>query len=348
MLRSRKMIALVLVFLVLLATGGCGGKGGEKGGQSEKPKEASNEVIKLKLGHDQAETHGYHKGAKFFADKIKEKTNGKVQVTVFPNAQLGNELTMLDTLRVGDLDMSISAGPNASTHVPALGFFSVSYLFDSKEHFLRVTTDPEFMSIIQGQVAARNLGFRPLGFLTAGLRSTYNNKKPINTVDDLKGLKMRVMASPVESRVWKTLGTLPTSIPFGEIYTAMQTGLVDAAEGSPSSYASSKHNEVAKYLSLTEHQWLVSVLWISDKTWNKLPDDVKKAMQEVAREMTTYEINLNADADKKVVEEVQSKGVKVNQVQNDGFKEKLRDLQEQVAKELEMEKALQRIRDLAK
>ncbi|MGE5620922.1 MAG: TRAP transporter substrate-binding protein [Sphingomonadaceae bacterium] len=314
----------------------------------EQPKEAPKDVIKLKIGHDQPDKHPYHLGAVFFAQKVTELTNGRVQGTVFPSAQLGNELTMLDSLRLGDLDLSVSAAPNASTHVPELGFFSVSYLFDSKDHFIKTMTDPGFLGTVQEKVAARNIGFRPIAFMTAGLRSIYNNQRPIKTVDDLKGLKMRVMASPIESRVWQTLGTLPTSIPFGEIYTAMQTGVINAAEGAPVSYVTSKHNEVAKYLSLSEHQWLVSVLWMSDKTWNKLPDDVKKAVTEAGQQMTKYEIELNAKADDDAVAEASAKNFQANKVEKDGFKQKLASLQKDVAGELGMEKALDIISSLGK
>ncbi len=356
---ATKVLALLAISsLMLLTMVACGGTSsapaaaptGAAGKEQakEQSKEAPKDVIKLKIGHDQPDKHPYHLGAQFFAQKVSELTNGRVQGTVFPSAQLGNELTMLDSLRLGDIDMSVSAAPNASTHVPELGFFSVSYLFDSKDHFIKTMTDPGFMGVVQEKVAARNIGFRPVAFLTAGLRSVYNNQRPIKTVDDLKGLKMRVMASPIESRVWQTLGTLPTSIPFGEIYTAMQTGVINAAEGAPVSYVTSKHNEVAKYLSLSEHQWLVSVLWMSDKSWNKLPDDVKKAVTEAGQQMTKYEIELNAKADDDAVAEAGAKGFQANKVEKDGFKQKLASLQKDVAGELGMQKALDTINNLGK
>ncbi len=345
---------LAMASLLILSLTACGSASPAPAAQptaqasKEAPKEAPKDVIKLKIGHDQADKHPYHLGAEFFAKKVGELTNGRVQASVFPNAQLGNELNMLDSLRLGDIDLSVSAGPNASTHIPEMGFFSVSYLFDSKDHFLKTMTSPDFLKLVQDKVSARNIGFRPVAFMTAGLRSVYNTQRPIKTVDDLKGLKMRVMASPIESQVWQTLGTLPTSIPFGEIYTSMQTGVINAAEGAPVTYTTSKHNEVAKYLSLTEHQWLVSVLWMSDKSWAKLPADVQKAVAAAGQEMTKYEIELNAKADDDAIAQASALKFEVNKVEKDGFKSKLASLQQSVAGQMGMEKALQIISDLGK
>lgn len=341
---------LAMASLLILVPAACSSASPAPAAQpaAQAPKDAPKEVIKLKIGHDQSDKHPYHLGTEFFAKKVGELSNGRVQATVFPNAQLGNELNMLDSLRLGDIDLSVSAGPNASTHVPEMGFFSVSYLFDNKEHFLKTMTNGEFLKLVQDKVAARNIGFRPIAFMTAGLRSVYNTQRPIKTVDDLKGLKMRVMASPIESQVWQTLGTLPTSIPFGEIYTSMQTGVINAAEGAPVSYTTSKHNEVAKYMSLTEHQWLVSVLWMSEKSWAKLPADLQKVVADAGQEMTKYEIDLNAKADDDAVAQASALKFEVNKVEKEGFKSKLASLQQSVAGQMGMEKALQIISGLGK
>lgn len=341
---------LAMASLLILVPAACSSASPAPAAQpaAQAPKDAPKEVIKLKIGHDQSDKHPYHLGTEFFAKKVGELSNGRVQATVFPNAQLGNELNMLDSLRLGDIDLSVSAGPNASTHVPEMGFFSVSYLFDNKEHFLKTMTNGEFLKLVQDKVAARNIGFRPIAFMTAGLRSVYNTQRPIKTVDDLKGLKMRVMASPIESQVWQTLGTLPTSIPFGEIYTSMQTGVINAAEGAPVSYTTSKHNEVAKYMSLTEHQWLVSVLWMSEKSWAKLPADLQKVVADAGQEMTKYEIDLNAKADDDAVAQASALKFEVNKVEKEGFKSKLASLQQSVAGQMGMEKALQIITGLGK
>jgi len=301
----------------------------------------------LKLGHDQPIAQPYHEGANFFAERVNELTNGRVKIAVYPNAQLGDELSMLDSLGLGDIDFSIAAAPNAATHVKELGFFSVSYLFNNQEHFIKTMKDPEFLDLVQEKEAKYNIGFKTIGFLTCGLRNVYNIKCSIKTPDDLKDLKMRVMAAPIEATVWKLLGTKPISIPFGDIYTALQTGLIEAAEGSISSYFTAKHNEIAKYYSLTNHQWLVTTLNVSSKTWSKLPDDVKNAMIQAAKEMTKYEINYNVNEDKKMLKEMQDNyGVVVNEVDITPFQNILKPLQDKTAEELGMDKVLGRIREL--
>ena len=343
---SRKSVAMLVVLLLVAVTVlGCAGQREE----DFEERATGENVITLRLGHDQPEAHGYHKGALFFAEKVKEKTGGRVEIKVFPNAVLGNEMNMLDSVRLGDLDFSISAAPNAATHVPELGFFSVSYLFEDKAHFIRTMTDSQFTSDVSQIVESHNLGIRPIAFLTAGLRSVYTSKGPITTADEVKGLKIRVLGSPIAARVWRELDALPVSMPFGEIYTALQTGVVEAAEGSPSSYGTAKHYEVAPYLSLTQHEWLVSVLWVSDKTWSNLPDDVKEAIISAGREMTRYEIDFASKQDEEMVKTLQEKyNVKVNEVNQETFKEKLLPLQDAVAKELKTEHLLARIRDLAR
>lgn len=301
----------------------------------------------LKIGHDQPIAQSYHAGSVFFAKRVEELTNGRVKVTVFPGAQLGDELSMIDSLRLGDLDFSIAAVPNMATHVKELGFFSVSYLFKDKDHFLTTLTDDTFINLIQGKVKERNIGFQILSFLTCGLRNTYNIRRPINNMEDLKGLKMRVMASPIEAQVWKTLGTSPISIPFGDIYSGLQAGLIEGAEGSASSYFTAKHHELAKYYSLTGHQWLVTALNVSDKTWNKLPEDIKAAIKQAALEMTVYEVNHNVAEDEELVLNMQTKyGVKVNKPDITPFQNELKALQDGVARDLGMEDVLQRIREL--
>lgn len=301
----------------------------------------------LRLGHDQPTAHGYQEAGSFLNERLGAATNGEYSVRLFPGAQLGNEMAMLDEVMAGNLDMSIAAAANASTFVPELGMFSVSYIFEDLDHFKRVLNDPEFNRMIDEIIAEKGLGLKRIATFTAGVRNVYNREKPIETVEDLGQMKMRVMASPIESQVWGKLGTLPVAIPFGDVYTGMQTGLVQAAENAAAVYGSNKHYEVAPFYSLTGHQWLIAFMFMNEEVYDGLPDEVKAALAEIGAEMTDHVVTYVVDSDAKFVEDLQSQyGVKVNAVDTAPFVEQLRPLQDEVAADLGMEEVLARIREL--
>ena len=301
----------------------------------------------LRMGHDQPEAHGYQEVGVYLDKRLKEELGDEWSVTIFPGAQLGNEMAMLDSVIAGNLDMSIAATANASTFIPELGLFSVSYVFEDVDHFRRVLNDPDFNAMLDEVIASKDLGIRRLASFTAGVRNVYNAEKPIATLDDLQAMKMRVMASPVESKVWGELGTLPVAIPFGDVYTGMQTGLVQAAENAAAVYASNKHYEVAPYYSLTGHQWLIANLYISDQTYDALSDDAKQALATIGEELTDHIIDYVVASDAEFVERMVAEfGVQVNEVDTAAFVERLAATQDEVAEQLGAETLLARVREL--
>lgn len=301
----------------------------------------------LRLGHDQPEAHGYQEVGVYLNKRLQEETNGEYTVQIFPGAQLGNEMAMLDNVISGNLDMSIAASANASTFIPELGMFSVSYIFEDVEHFRRVLNDEKFNAMIDEIIAEKDLGIQRIATFTAGVRNVYNKDKPIASLEDLDSMKMRVMASPIESQVWDELGTLPVAIPFGDVYTGMQTGLVQAAENAAAVYASNKHYEVAPFYSLTGHQWLVAFLFISNQTLEKMPPEVQATVKEIGKEMTNHVIDYVVESDAAFVEKMKSEyGVKVNEVETGPFVERLAPTQDKVAKDLGVEDLLARVREL--
>lgn len=307
---------------------------------------ASAETV-LRMGHDQPEAHGYQEVGVYLGKRLQEETNGEYTVSVFPGAQLGNEMAMLDSVIAGNLDMSIAASANASTFVPELGLFSVSYIFKDVDHFRRVLNDGQFNEMIDKLIAEKDLGIRRVASFTAGVRNVYNNTGPITSLEDLDKMKLRVMASPIESKVWGQLGTLPVSIPFGDVYTGMQTGLVQAAENAAAVYASNKHYEVAPYYSLTGHQWLIAFLFVSDATYEKLTPEAREALEKIGMEITDHIIDFVVASDAEFVEKMKSEyGVKVNEVDTGPFVERLAATQDEVAEELGMQEVLARVREL--
>jgi tripartite ATP-independent transporter DctP family solute receptor len=305
----------------------------------------SGPIYTLKFAHDQAVDHAYNLAALYFANKVKEKTGGKVKINVYPNAQLGAEPVMVESLKMGTLDFCINSTSNASAFLPQLGMMSVSYLFNGKDQLKKVAFDKQITQRYQKLFLGKKLGFELLTFMPNGLRNMYSTKE-VKSIDDIQGMKMRTMPSPVETRVWTALGTKPTTVPFSEVYTALQTNLVNAAENTVSSYGQSKQNEVAPYYILTGHQWLMTMILASDKTMNKLPANIKKIIQQAAIEAAKYGFDKQLDNDDKYLKELQAKGVKVVKVDRKPFIDRVTPLHAQIAKELGAEDVLKRIKQL--
>ena len=184
----------------------------------------------------------------------------KIRVDVFPAAQLGAEVAMVEGVRLGSIDVICANSPNAATVIPELGLFSVAYLFHDLPHFERVVNDPKFVKRMDELVASKNLGIKLIGFYSAGVRNIYSRKGSVGSPDDLKGVKIRVQNNPVEVKVWRTFGAIPTPMNFGEVYQALQSGVLDAAENGLAVVESNKHYEAAKFISQTEHQRSLSAL----------------------------------------------------------------------------------------
>ena len=308
---------------------------------------ASAAEFELRLGHDQPVSSNYQGALEAFAKDVAEKTDNKVEIKLFPGAQLGSETAMLEGLEVGNIDMSVSAAANASTYVPALNMFSAGYLFNDAAHFKKVLLDPEFEAALDKKLEAAAPGFRRVATITAGLRNVYNNKGPVKTLADVEGLKMRVMASPIESQVWGGLGALPLAMPMGDVYTGMQTGLLQAGENAASNYVGLKHYEVAPYYSMTGHEWLICFVLVSDATWNKLPEDIQKAVLDAGNGLSGFSVDFTVENDAKALKSVSDGGtVKVNEVDTAPFKAKLQSLQDEVAEKFDAGEILKRIRDL--
>lgn len=343
MKRLGRLIGLCLVLLVtMLTVGGCGkgtGSNANSEGGTQKP-------IILKVGHDQPEDSSYHVGMKRFAELVAQRTGGKVKVEVFPSAQLGNEVKLLESVRLGTVDLAPCGAANASTVIPELGLFSVSYLFADQKHFnAAMQQDGEIVKKLEEIVTNKNAGVRMVGLFTTGKRSIVNKVKPIKSAADVKGLKIRVMASPIEQKVWTTLGAQPTSIPTPETYSGLQTGVVDAAENAPIIILGWKFYEPAKYYSLTEHQFFIAPVFMSDKTYQKLPPDLRDTVLECIREASAYEQEQDVAINEKALQDLKAKGCIINSdVDKESFINALKHVQDQVAKELGMEDILNLIR----
>ncbi|MDY6926718.1 MAG: TRAP transporter substrate-binding protein [Pseudomonadota bacterium] len=243
--------------------------------------DTDSEVTTLRLGHTLDTQHSVHKAMVHFGERLSELSNGAMDVKIYPSSQLGTEREMIELLQIGSLSMTkVSASP-LEGFVPAMKIFSIPYIFRDNDHFWKVLNSDVGQGLLAGVEPFRLKG---LAYYDAGSRSFYTNNKPVRTPADLAGMKIRVLNSPTAVRTVRELGGAATPVAWGELYTALQQGVVDGAENNPPSYYLSRHYEIARYYSLDEHTSVPDVMLMSLRVWENLTDQqqewVDKAMQD--------------------------------------------------------------------
>ena len=309
---------------------------------------AFGQARQFSFAYDQPNTTAYGIAANIFDAKLKELSGGKMSINQFPGGQLGQEPQMLQKLRSGDIDFVITSTANASTVAPQAGVFSLHFLFRDQAHLQKALADPaiaaEFRALIKDQVQ----GAQVLGLLTMGLRNMYS-KQEVKSVDDMKGKKVRVQATKTEDTHFPAYGAQTVHMPFGEVYTSLQTGVVNVAENGINVYLANKHYEVAPVLSITEHEANNNCLWVSDKTWNSLTPEQQRWVQTAADEVSRTEPAMALKLEKDSETKLKSMGVKVvENVDKSGFMKAASPVQDQLAAELgpHAVKLLKMVRDL--
>ena len=281
----------------------------------------------------------------YLDEQLPKATGGEVEVELYPNAALGSEKELIRSVGQGTVDATILSPGNAAGLIPEIQLFSASYLFNSYDHVRRVLEDDAFFEAMRKLVADKEAGFQLAGIGITGTRNLYNRERVVDGLEALKGLKMRVMSSPTEFKVWSTLGTLPTNIPAPEIYTSIQTGIVDAGESSLPAIAGNKYYEVAPNITLTHHQFNLHLLLISDIALARIPEEHHDAVLRTFREAGMEEIAAAEQLSERVLKTLSEQpGVTVTEVDTKAFAAKLREVQDEVAKDLEVEDLLQLIR----
>ena len=238
---------------------------------------AAQDVREFSFGYDQPESTAYGFAGDLFEEQISACSNGAMQINQFPGAQLGQEPVMLQKVRSGDIDFIITSSANGATLSPELGVMSLHFLFEDEDHLAKAIASPELNAAVNQLVEDTVDGAHVLTLLTLGFRNIYA-KEEVSSVDDLKGKKVRVQATKTEDTHFPAYGAQPVHMPFGEVYTSLQTGVVDMAENGVNVYLSNKHYEVAPVMSFTQHEANNNLLWVSDKTWQSLTDDQKQCV----------------------------------------------------------------------
>src|SRR5438876_5040855 len=303
---------------------------------------------KFTFAYDQPRSTAYGIAADIFDAKLKELSGGKLSIDQFPGAQLGQEPVMLQKMRSGDIDFVITSTANASTLAPQAGVFSLHFIFRDKDHVAKALADPGVSKAFREMVSDSVQGARVLGLLTMGLRNMYS-KKEIKSVDDVKGQKIRVQATKTEDTHFPAYGSQTVHMPFGEVYTSLQTGVVNVAENGVNVYLANKHYEVAPILSMTEHEANNNCIWVSEKTWNSLTPEQQKWVQAAADEVSKKKPALALQLEKDSADKLKTIGVKVvDNVDKAGFIKAAQPIQDQLAQELgpHAVKLLKLVRDI--
>jgi TRAP-type transport system periplasmic protein len=286
------------------------------------------------FAYDQPPTTAYGIAANIFDAKLKELSGGKMSINQFPGAQLGQEPQMLQKMRAGDIDFVITSTANASTLAPQAGVLSLHFIFRDQNHLAKALADPAISTAFRDMVKESVQGAQVLGLLTMGLRNMYS-KKEIKTVADIKGQKVRVQATKTEDTHFPAYGSQIVHMPFGDVYTSLQTGVVNIAENGVNVYLANKHYEVAPVLSMTEHEANNNCIWVSDKTWSSLTAEQKKWVQEAADDVSRKEPALALKLEKDSGDKLKTLGVKiVDGVDKSGFMRAAQPIQDQLAAEL--------------
>ena len=275
--RIKKIISTVLCAgLVAGLAGGCSGTGEINGGKR---------IIRVALS--QSETHPEYTGMEKFKEVIEEKLGDKYEVQIYPNELLGGQTKAIELTQTGAIDFVVAGTPNLEIFADVYEVFSMPYLFTSEEAYFASMNDTDYMEKVYE--STDDTGLRVMTWFNVGSRNFYA-KKPINTPDDLKGLKMRVQQSPASVKMANAFGAAASPMSFGEVYTAIQQGVIDGAENNELALTENKHGEVAKYYSYTMHQIIPDVLIANLKFLNGLSDEEKEIFYDAAQQATDTEM----------------------------------------------------------
>jgi tripartite ATP-independent transporter DctP family solute receptor len=286
------------------------------------------------FAYDQPRSSGYGAGADMFDKKLKELSKGTLSINQYPSAQLGTEAQTMQKVQTGDIDFVMLSTANASTAQPESGVFSIHFIFRDEAHAIKVLGDPTVITAMKDLYAAKISGAHMLGLGCQGLRHIYG-KKAVQSVGDLKGVKMRVQATVTEDTTFPAYGAQVVHMPFGEVYTSLQTGVVDMAENGINNYLINKHYEPAPVLSLTEHEANNAALFVSDKVWSGLTEEQKKWVQAAADEVSQNEPTVAFKLEHEALGKLEKMGVKVvKDVDKSGFAQISKPIQDKLASDL--------------
>lgn len=304
-------------------------------------KSGDKEICVLRLCHSLNIRHPVHVTMEFMAQRVKEKSGGRLIVQIFPNEQLGSEKESIEALQIGYMSMTKTSTAPMEGFVPRLQIFGIPYLFRDSDHFWKVVQGPIGKELLE---AGADLGLKGLCYYDAGARSFYA-KKEIHSPADLKGMKVRVMQSIMAMQMMEAMGGSPTPIAWGELYTSLDQGVVDAAENNPPSFETSRHFEVCKYYILDEHVRVPDMLVISTRVWNSLTAQEQRILQEAVEESVDFNRKLWIESEAASLEKVRAGGVTIIRPDKKPFQEAVKPMWDKY-KDTELGELIRKIQEV--
>lgn len=324
----KKVLSLVLcLVLVFSFMTGCSQNNSSSESESEKATEDQSvaesepvsDTITLKLGHKAPVENDLHLISLKFKELVEDKTDGRINIEIYPQGQLGNDRDLIEAMQFGTVDMSVNITAVYSNFEPLFGTLDLPYLFSDWDHMLKFV-ESDVADELLGKLEDK--GIVGLSLKANGFRNVTNNVRPIKTPDDLKGIKMRVLESPVFVKTFEDLGAVVSAMSWGEVYTALQQGAIDGQETPPEVIYTEKVTEVQDYMSKTEHITSFSALGMSKMTWDKLSSDDQNIIKESAVEAAKYMTAQAREKEADFIKKIEEAGVEVNDVDKPLFVEK--------------------------
>lgn len=319
-LKRKLALGLTLTLMLGLFLTACGspGAGGSTGpgssaavkGGTSSAGEAQQATYTIRIGHGYPADHPVNLAVKKMVEEVETKTQGRVKFEIHPNAELGNESAMSEMIQNGTLQMGVMSTSTISGFEPTVQLFDLPYLFPSTAVAYKVL-DGKVGDMVSANMLS-HAHMQNLAYYENDYRDFFNNVRPIQTPDDLKGIKMRVPAMPMLTNWLKKIGCLPTTIPGNEVYSSLQQGIVDGLENGPIMTYLGGYYECVKYYSVTDHVYGAAMVLINEDYWKSLPQDIQKILSDAAYSSRVYEREQNASIRQSCIDKMEKTGIKVN------------------------------------
>jgi len=313
--RTMKVLSLLVVLVFALVTvTGCGGNGNgepapapENGEVAPTPENGEAEIV-LRAATSVDMSHPYNQGLVAYGEMLKERTDGKFSIEVYPDAQLGSEREIIEGIQMGTIDVTVVSTAPLAGFSDAFLVTDLPFIFEDKPHAYRVL-DGEIGQSIFDQL--EGTGIKGLAFWENGFRNITNSRRPIEVPEDMEGLKIRTMENQIHMDSFRQVGADPTPMAFGELFTALQQGTVDGQENPLPIISVSRFYEVQDHLALTGHFYAPAPLLVSGALWDSLTDEEKEIFQEAANEATGIQRDMIQEMDDRLVEELEAEGMQI-------------------------------------
>lgn len=311
---KKLIILFLLIALPATVLMGCGSKSakGSADATVEKP-------LVLTLAHNMSETHTVHIALEQFANTVSEKSGGRIQIRIFPNGQLGSETEVLEQLMAGVVAMTKVSAPGLATYNEAYHTFGLPYIFDDTQNFYDIMDSQPMRDFF---LSTQEDGFVTLTYYTSGARSFYTVNRPIRKPEDLKGLKIRVQDMKSQTDMMKALGGTPVAMAYGDVYTSLQTGIIDGTENNETALTTGKHGEICKVYSVDQHAMIPDTLVMSSAIWSELNEEDRQIILDAAYASTeSHKIAWDSAIDEAVEEAKATMNVTfIEDVDKDAFR----------------------------